>query len=99
MRALDDIYRKVKSLGKEVTVCGEMAGTPPGALALLSLGYDQLSILPSRTPVIRHLCRQADEGYLGGVRNKILSEKNGREIESCLNEALESLDPILVEIE
>lgn len=98
LRALDDIYLKTKSLGKEVTVCGEMAGTPSGALALVALGYRQLSVLPSRAPAIRYLCKRIDEGFLRGVRVKILNEKNDREIESYLNETLESIDPILIEI-
>ncbi|HEX3037088.1 MAG TPA: phosphoenolpyruvate--protein phosphotransferase [Thermodesulfobacteriota bacterium] len=99
LRALSDTYLKANSLGKEITVCGEMAGTPLGALALVSLGYTQLSILPSRAPVIRHLCKQISEDYLHDVKLKILNEKNERRVERYLNEALESLDPILIEID
>ncbi|MER3445565.1 MAG: phosphoenolpyruvate--protein phosphotransferase [Candidatus Dadabacteria bacterium] len=99
LRTLNDIFLKTKSLGKEVTVCGELAGTASGALALISIGYRQLSVLPSRAPVIRYLCKRINEDLCRSVQSKILGEKKEREIERYLNEALESIDPSLVEFE
>jgi phosphotransferase system enzyme I (PtsP) len=99
LRTLNDIFLKTKSLGKEVTVCGELAGTAPGALALISIGYRQLSVLPSRAPVIRYLCKRIDEDLCRTIQSKILSERKEREIERYLNEVLESIDPSLIEVE
>lgn len=99
LRTLNDIFLKTKSLGKEVAVCGELAGTASGALALISIGYRQLSVLPSHAPVIRYLCKRINEDLCYAVQSKILSERKEREIERYLNEVLESINPSLIEIE
>jgi phosphotransferase system enzyme I (PtsP) len=44
LRALRSIVVKAKAAGKSVSLCGEMASQPLGALALLSLGYRSLSV-------------------------------------------------------
>lgn len=47
LRALAKIARMAGEAGKPVTVCGEMAGRPLEALALLALGYRNLSMSPA----------------------------------------------------
>ena len=47
LRALKDIADKGRAHGKPVTLCGELASQPIGALALIALGYRSLSLAPS----------------------------------------------------
>ena len=44
LRALRDIAKKANAAGKSVSLCGEMASQPLGALALIALGYRSLSL-------------------------------------------------------
>jgi phosphotransferase system enzyme I (PtsP) len=44
LRALRDIVHKGKAAKKGVSLCGEMASKPLGALALIALGYRSLSL-------------------------------------------------------
>jgi phosphotransferase system enzyme I (PtsP) len=44
LRALRDIVRKANAAKKGVSLCGEMASKPLGALALIALGYRSLSM-------------------------------------------------------
>jgi len=99
LRLLNDIYIKTQYLGMDVSVCGEMAGTPSGALSLMSLGYKQLSVSPSNIPSIRYLCKRTDKDLLDTVRHKILNIRKKSDIERYIVEALESIDPALIEIE
>ncbi|MEE8135552.1 MAG: phosphoenolpyruvate--protein phosphotransferase [Thermodesulfobacteriota bacterium] len=99
LRLLNDIYIKSQYLGMDVSVCGEMAGTPSGALSLISLGYNQLSISPSNVPSIRYLCKRTDKNLLITIRHKILNIRKKSDIERYIVEALESIDPALIEIE
>ena len=99
LRVLSDIEHKTRKLGIEVSVCGELAGTPAGALSLLSLGYKRLSLSPSHVPAIRYLCNRLDNGILESVRSRTLSITKKSDIERHLIEALESIDPALIEIE
>ncbi len=99
MRTLHEIVLKTESLGKPVTICGEMAGTAEGALALLSLGFKELSLIPSRAPLIRHLLSRLDEEKLKNVKYTILSEKRASEIERYLREMLAFIDPELTALD
>jgi phosphotransferase system enzyme I (PtsP) len=99
LRILNDAFLKMSSLKKEVSVCGEMAGTPSGALALMAIGYRQLSVSPSQAPIIRYLFNRIDSGLLHTVRCKILNERKETEIRGYIIEVLESIDPALINIE
>jgi phosphotransferase system enzyme I (PtsP) len=44
LRALRDIIRKANAAKRDASLCGEMASTPIGALALIALGYRTLSL-------------------------------------------------------
>src|SRR5262249_35649296 len=47
LAALKAIADKAREHGKPVTLCGELASKPIGALALVGLGYRSLSLSPS----------------------------------------------------
>jgi phosphotransferase system enzyme I (PtsP) len=47
LAALKAIADKGRAYGKPVTLCGELASKPIGALALVALGYRSLSLSPS----------------------------------------------------
>ena len=50
--------------GIEVSVCGEMAGDPPAALALVGLGIRSLSMAASSLPAVRRAIRASSLGEL-----------------------------------
>mgnify|MGYP002682457432 FL=1 len=47
MRALRKIVRTAKAHNKPVSLCGELASQPIGALVLLAIGYRALSLTPT----------------------------------------------------
>jgi phosphotransferase system enzyme I (PtsP) len=96
LRMLDEIYLKTESLKKEISICGEFAGTPSGSLASIAIGYRQLSVSPSQSPVIRYICRRINQDFLQTVRHEILNQKKETEIRRYMIEALESIDPSLI---
>lgn len=44
LAAIGHVIRRVQAAGRPVSVCGEMAGDPAGALLLLAMGADSLSM-------------------------------------------------------
>lgn len=44
LNVLQDIVNKAKLLHVPITVCGELAGDPAGAILLMAMGYDKLSM-------------------------------------------------------
>ena len=47
LRALKDVADKGRAHNKPVTLCGELASQPIGAIALVAIGYRALSLTPS----------------------------------------------------
>jgi phosphotransferase system enzyme I (PtsP) len=74
LRALKAIADKGHACGKPVTLCGELASKPIGALALVGLGYRLLSLTPSS---------------IGPVKAMLL-DLDARKVESLLGPMIES---------
>ncbi|MEL0614521.1 phosphoenolpyruvate--protein phosphotransferase [Marinomonas arenicola] len=71
LRALYSIVKQVKSEGINLSVCGEMAGDPMGAIILMAMGYDVLSMsstsLPKVKAVIRNISMEQAQDMLDQV--------------------------------
>ena len=69
LRALKDIADRANAHKKPVTLCGELASQPIGALALAAIGYRSLSLTPSAVGPVKAMmldlnCRKAS-AFLG----------------------------------
>ena len=60
LRALRDIADKGRIHNKPVTLCGELASKPIGALALAALGYRSMSLSPSAVGPVKALLLDLD---------------------------------------
>jgi phosphoenolpyruvate-protein kinase (PTS system EI component) len=54
---VERVVTRAHAHGRKVTVCGEMAGDDRGAVILVGLGVDALSVAPSRFAKIRRVLR------------------------------------------
>jgi len=54
------IAERCRAAGKPLSLCGEMAGKPLEALALIALGYRSLSMAAAAVGPIRDLVRNTD---------------------------------------
>jgi phosphotransferase system, enzyme I, PtsP len=60
LRALKDIADKCREHGKPVTLCGELASQPIGALALAAIGYRSLSLTASAIGPVKAMLLELD---------------------------------------
>ena len=60
LRVLRDIVDKGRAASKPVTLCGELASKPIGALALMALGYRTLSVTPSALGAVKAMLLELD---------------------------------------
>lgn len=95
-RLLHETLMKVTPHKKPITICGELAGSTRGALALLALGYTNLSLLPSNYPQIKYLLSHVDLDKLDPIKKMLLSESKANDIQFYLNEALAKYSEHLV---
>src|SRR5262247_1114670 len=87
LRALKDIADKAKKHGKPVTLCGELASQPIGALALVLLGYRTLSLTPSAVRPVQALlleldCRTGETAFLPALNEPVGSVSIRQQLES-----------------
>jgi phosphotransferase system enzyme I (PtsP) len=60
LRALKDIAGKAVQHGKPVSLCGEMASQPIGAMALAIIGYRSMSLTPSSVGPVKAMLLDLD---------------------------------------
>ncbi|MDE2228122.1 MAG: phosphoenolpyruvate--protein phosphotransferase [Alphaproteobacteria bacterium] len=82
LRVLADIARACAAAAKPFALCGEMAGDPLGAMALIGLGYRNLSMAPRSLGRVKAMVRSLDyrslcdflatlSGHTGSLRGSL----------------------------
>ena len=97
LRALAAVMAEVGPTGKPLSVCGEMASDPLGALALLALGYRRLSCRPRAIPLLRCLVHCVAADALPRLRKELLAAATPGEVERRLRRVLRREAPFLLE--
>jgi len=77
LRALRVIVQKGNAAGKSVSLCGEMASQPLGALALLALGYRSLSLSPTAHGPVKALILELDVAKAEAMMKQLLDAPSG----------------------
>jgi phosphotransferase system, enzyme I, PtsP len=74
LRLLHFVVGKVRPAGVDLAVCGEMAGRPVDALALLAIGVRSLSMSPGAIGPVKAMIRSLDLGEATGFMDAALSQ-------------------------
>ena len=85
---LYEIRKTVTAIGKEVTVCGEMAGKTFTALMLMGMGYTSFSMSPLAIAEIKRIFTHIHYGYIKRIVKQITKLGSKTEIEEFLVETL-----------
>jgi phosphotransferase system enzyme I (PtsP) len=74
LRALRDIVDKGRIHNKPVTLCGELASKPIGALALIGLGYRSLSLSPSAVGPVKAMLLELNAGKAKALLDQLIQK-------------------------
>lgn len=77
LRALQAIVTAAATHRKSVSLCGELASKPIGALALLGLGYRSLSLSPTAHGPVKAMILDLDLGKLHHMMKPLLEAPTG----------------------
>ena len=88
LQALCQVAQDCHDVGKPVSICGELAGDPGGAILLLAMGYDALSMNASNLPRIKSVIRGIDMDMARGLLAEVLTLDSPHVIRSCVELAL-----------
>ncbi|MDN4503834.1 phosphoenolpyruvate--protein phosphotransferase [Alteromonadaceae bacterium BrNp21-10] len=89
--ALKGIIEQSNALNKPVTLCGELAGEPAGALLLVAMGYRSLSMNSHSLLKIKWVVRSMDSGEIQLFLRDILSMTHPQDVRDALNMKMETL--------
>src|SRR5271163_4006230 len=77
LRALKDIADKARAYKRPVTLCGELASQPIGALALAAIGYRSLSLTPSAVGPVKAMLLDLDSRKAAAFLNPMIEKSKG----------------------
>ncbi|MGO2355054.1 MAG: phosphoenolpyruvate--protein phosphotransferase [Marinomonas foliarum] len=72
LRALYSIVDQVRDEGVGLSVCGEMAGDPMGAILLMAMGYDVLSMSSTSLPKVKAVIRNISMGQAQAMLEEVM---------------------------
>src|ERR1700754_1106827 len=72
LRVLRAIVAKCDAKDTPVTLCGELASNPLGALTLVSIGYRSLSVAPSAIGPVKAMLLELNAGKAGKLLNPLI---------------------------
>jgi phosphotransferase system enzyme I (PtsP) len=91
LHALSKVVEDAHAEGKPVSICGEMAGDPVGAVLLMAMGYDCLSMNATNLPKVKWMLRQISLSKAKDLLAQVMSIDNPQVIHSTLQLALRNL--------
>jgi phosphotransferase system enzyme I (PtsP) len=91
LRALKVIADEAQQYLVPLSLCGELASEPGGALMLMAMGYDKLSMNAHNIARIKWVIRHVEYQRAQRILNHCLSLASAAQVRSYLNEQLEKL--------
>ncbi len=88
LQALCSIAKDAKEMNVQLSICGELAGNPAGAVLLLAMGYDALSMNASNLLKVKSVIRGVNMSWAKELLDRVLQLDSPYIIQSTLNLAL-----------
>jgi phosphotransferase system, enzyme I, PtsP len=77
LRALKSIADKGRAHAKPVTLCGELASQPIGALALVAIGYRSFSLSPTAVGPVKAMLLDLNAGKAAALMQPLIDSPTG----------------------
>jgi phosphotransferase system enzyme I (PtsP) len=92
LQALASIASAARAEGKSISICGELAGDPEGAVLLLAMGYDVLSMNSTSLPRVKKALRNINYGDAEKLLAEVLLLEDVSEVQQRLRRFLSDHD-------
>ncbi len=91
LKALKSIVSKAHLENKTVSVCGELAGDPAGAILLMAMGYDELSMSAANILRVKAAIRGISLHRAKQILKKVMRMDSAEKIKSYMHDAVSEL--------
>ncbi|MGI2854347.1 phosphoenolpyruvate--protein phosphotransferase [Shewanella algae] len=88
LRSLKQARETCRQYGLDASVCGELAGEPGGALLLVAMGYNRLSMNQGSLARINYLLRRVRSDELEQLLAEALTLRSGNEVRHLVRDYL-----------
>ena len=88
IHALRDVAKVAHVQGKGIGICGELAGTPEGAVLCVGMGYDVLSMNAANLPRVKWVIRNISRHSCRRILARILRMNSAEEIKQYIGDQL-----------
>lgn len=88
LSAINHVVKAAHAEGKNAGVCGELAGDPLGALLLLAMGYDSLSMNASNLLKVKAVIRKSNISEIRALLREILHLPDADAVREMLLDAV-----------
>lgn len=88
IKILMEIREEISKIGKEVTICGEMAGKTFTSLMLLGMGYTNFSMTPLAISEIKRIFTEIHYSYIKKIVKQLPELSSRTDIEEFLIETM-----------
>ena len=89
LQAIQHVVETAHKFNKTVSVCGEMAGDPVSALALIGLGVDSLSMSVGSLLKVKWLVRTFTQQYASQLVKEVLIMEKASDIRKKISEVID----------
>ena len=84
LRALREVARHAHAERKGLGICGELAGTPVGAVLLMAMGYQVMSMNATNLPKVKWVLRNIKRTDARRMLARVLKMETAREIQTYM---------------
>jgi len=91
MRACYSVVKDAHAEGKQVSICGELAGDPGAAVLMMAMGYDTLSMNATNLLKVKSVIRLVSMSQAKQILDKILVMEKASDIHDCIEESLKDI--------
>ena len=88
LRALREVARQARARRKGLGICGELAGTPVGAVLLTGMGYQVLSMNATNLPKVKWVLRNIKRTDARRMLSRVLRMETAQEIQRYMERQL-----------
>jgi phosphotransferase system enzyme I (PtsP) len=88
LAAMQQVVTAARLENCPVSVCGEMAGNPSGAVLLMAMGYDMLSMNATNLPRVKSVIRSIDMAFATSLLDEVMQLDSPALVSSTVQLAL-----------
>ncbi len=91
LQALVKIAQDARLEGKELSICGELAGDPGASILLAGMGYRTLSMSANNLPRVKSVLRQVSMAQAKDMLHRVLEMDSARDVQRSVDGLLREL--------